>query len=208
MYFIFTKGWNSFPFLLYFILSFLYFANDDESVIQSTPDNSNLQGKSKVNNRKGVNGMGNECRVTCTPQSLINTQRWTLYLNWADKNVRQGIHGYWNNFNVSDCSTLFSTCQALKAWFELSRANLYRDDLKENKNYFELGGASSYPGFEVRVTHGKTIVNVWRKYLGNRFWFESATVRVIGSRLYFPTSSEIACDNLTNYLTYSKKERI
>ena len=93
VYFIFTKGWNSSPFLLYFILSFLYFANDDESVIQSTPDNSNLQGKSKVNIRKGVNGMGNECRVTCTLQSLIDTQRWTLYFKWTEKNLRQRIHG-------------------------------------------------------------------------------------------------------------------
>ena len=75
------------------MLSFLYFTNDDESVIQSTPDYSNLQGKSKVNIRKGVNGMGNECRVTCTLQSLINTQRWTLYFKWTEKNLRQRIHG-------------------------------------------------------------------------------------------------------------------
>ena len=69
---------DEFPFLSYYItiLSFLYFANDDESVVQSTPDNSNLQGKSKkvrvsgslssreyeANNRKGGNGMGNECK--------------------------------------------------------------------------------------------------------------------------------------------------
>ena len=32
----------------------------------------------------------------------------------------------------------FPTCQALKAWFELSRVNLYRNDLKGNENYFEL----------------------------------------------------------------------
>ena len=57
----------------------------------------------------------------------------------------------------------------------------------------------------VRVTPGKTIVNVWRKSMGNPFWFELARIRVIGSRLYFPTSSEIACDNLTNYLIYSKR---
>ena len=31
----------------------------------------------------------------------------------------------------------FSTCQALKAWFELSRINLDRNDLKGIKNYFE-----------------------------------------------------------------------
>ena len=43
----------------------------------------------------------------------------------------------------------FSTCQARKAWFELSRVNLYRNDLKGNKNYFELAGGSSYRGFEL-----------------------------------------------------------
>ena len=43
----------------------------------------------------------------------------------------------------------FSTCQALKAWFELSWVNLYRDDLKGNKNYFELAGGPSYRGFEL-----------------------------------------------------------
>ena len=43
----------------------------------------------------------------------------------------------------------FSTCQARKAWFELSRVNSYRNDLKGNKHYFELAGGSSYRGFEL-----------------------------------------------------------
>ena len=34
----------------------------------------------------------------------------------------------------------------LKTWFELSRVNLYRNDLKGNKSYFELAGGSSYRG--------------------------------------------------------------
>ena len=33
---------------------------------------------------------------------------------------------------------------AFKTWSELSRVKLYRNDLKENKNYFELAGGSSY----------------------------------------------------------------
>ena len=33
---------------------------------------------------------------------------------------------------------IFLTCQSLKAWFELSRIKLYRNDLKGNKNYFDL----------------------------------------------------------------------
>ena len=44
---------------------------------------------------------------------------------------------------------LFPTCHALKTWLELSRVKLYRNDLKGSKNYFELGGGSSYGGFEL-----------------------------------------------------------
>ena len=41
----------------------------------------------------------------------------------------------------------------LITWFELSRVKLYRNDLKGNKDYFELAGGSSYQGFELpRVT--------------------------------------------------------
>ena len=32
---------------------------------------------------------------------------------------------------------------------KLSRVNLYRNDLKGNKNYFELAGGLSYWGFEL-----------------------------------------------------------
>ena len=41
---------------------------------------------------------------------------------------------------------LFSPCHALKTWFELSRVEFYRIDLKGNKNYFKLAGGSSYRG--------------------------------------------------------------
>ena len=37
----------------------------------------------------------------------------------------------------------------LKTWFELSMVKLYRNDLRGNKNYFELAGDSSYKGFEL-----------------------------------------------------------
>ena len=33
---------------------------------------------------------------------------------------------------------LFSTCNTLKTWFELSRVELHRNDLKGNKNELEL----------------------------------------------------------------------
>ena len=39
--------------------------------------------------------------------------------------------------------------KALKTRFELSRVNLYRNDLRRNKNYFELERSSTYWGFEL-----------------------------------------------------------
>ena len=38
----------------------------------------------------------------------------------------------------------FLASQVLKTLFESSRVNLYRNDLKGNKNYFDLVGGSSY----------------------------------------------------------------
>ena len=55
-----------------------------------------------------------------------------------------------------------STCHVLKTWFELTRAKLYRNDLKKILRR------------EVRVIEGKITVNVWRKSRGNRFWSEFA----------------------------------
>ena len=43
----------------------------------------------------------------------------------------------------------FPTCQLHKTWFKLLRVKLYRNDLKGNKNYFELAGGSSYLGFKL-----------------------------------------------------------
>ena len=43
----------------------------------------------------------------------------------------------------------FPTCHVRISWFELSRVKLYRNDLKGNRNYFELVGSSSYQGFEL-----------------------------------------------------------
>ena len=69
----------------------------------------------------------------------------------------------------------FPACQALISWFELSRVKLYRNELKGNKNDFELS--------RVRVAEGKITVNVRRKCRGNQLWFELARVRVIESQL-------------------------
>ena len=46
------------------------------------------------------------------------------------------------------CLIYFSTCHGLKTWLELPRLKLCRDDPKENKNYVESAGGSSYRGFE------------------------------------------------------------
>ena len=55
-----------------------------------------------------------------------------------------------SKFNVSEASRLFfPDFQGLKTWFELLRVKLYRNDLRENKNYFELVEGSSYRGFEL-----------------------------------------------------------
>ena len=48
------------------------------------------------------------------------------------------------------------TCHTLITWFELSRVKLYGNDLKANKNYFELAGVSSCRGFDLpRVKYSK-----------------------------------------------------
>ena len=55
-----------------------------------------------------------------------------------------------SKFNVLEASRLFfPDFQGLKTWFELLRVKLYRNDPRENKNYVELVGGSSYRGFEL-----------------------------------------------------------
>ena len=58
-----------------------------------------------------------------------------------------------SEFNVSDPSTLFFPDflrVSAQKWFELSVVKLYKDDLRGNKNYFELAGGSSYRGFKLQ----------------------------------------------------------
>ena len=59
------------------------------------------------------------------------------------------------------------------AWFELSRVKLYINDLKENKDYFDVAGGSSYGEFELPRVKLQYIFD------GNpgdidRLWFELA----------------------------------
>ena len=91
----------------------------------------------------------------------ISNKAWLIYSNghWIWTGVTKKRKDkeltwlFWNKFNVLDFSTLFfffPTCHALKAWFELSRVKLYWNDLKGNKNYFELRFVGlRYRGFDL-----------------------------------------------------------
>ena len=50
---------------------------------------------------------------------------------------------------VQRLTFFLTSCNALRIWFELSGVKLYRKNLKENINYSELAGSSSYRGFQL-----------------------------------------------------------
>ena len=77
-----------------------------------------------------------------------------------------------------------------KIWFELSRVNLYRNDVRGKKHYFELAGGSSYRG----NNYSKYLKKIQGKSISVRVSarFELARVRVIGSRLYFICITRLA----------------
>ena len=54
-----------------------------------------------------------------------------------------------SKFNVSDFSKsfFFSTNHSPKTWLEISKVKLYRNDLRGNRNYFQLTEDSSYREF-------------------------------------------------------------
>ena len=68
---------------------------------------------------------------------LVNYTPTTLQWKIQNSMFRTPVHCF------------FPTFQGFKTWFELSRVKLYRNDLRGNKNYFELTGDSSYLGFEL-----------------------------------------------------------
>ena len=98
-------------------------------------------------------------------QSLNNIQGQTIavYLNWIlSKKYRQRIHGKINPmFRTAEHRLIFSTCRALENQCEFSKVKLFRNDLKGNKNYFELAGGSSYQLCELPR------VKLWQMYEGN-----------------------------------------
>ena len=72
-------------------------------------------------------------------------------MNWSDKKVKTK-----NLLGCFEINSMFRT--SVHGFFpDLSRAynmvrvieGMYRNELKGNKNYFELAGGSSYRGFEL-----------------------------------------------------------
>ena len=106
-----------------------------------------------------------------------------MYLNfWALgwSGVHFTWHGdvllFWNKFNVSDFSTLYTV------FFSTMRLNMVR--VIEGKIIEKL---SEQKQKLLRVSEGKITVTVWRKSRGNRLdyksaMFELARVRTIGTR--------------------------
>ena len=71
-----------------------------------------------------------------------------MYIAHFTSKAVRGI--IFNIFSESIQYTFFLlTCHTLKTWIELSRVKLYGNDLKGNKNYFQLTGGSSYRGFKL-----------------------------------------------------------
>ena len=79
---------------------------------------------------------------------MYTSQGWTLNLKWSDKksNNKELTWLVCNKiiqcfgFLYSGTPFFFSACHVLKTWFELSGVKLYRNNLKGNKNYFEVSG--------------------------------------------------------------------
>ena len=72
-------------------------------------------------------------------------------LEWQKSKDKEMTWLFWNKFDVSDFSTwfFFLTCHALTTWFKILRVKLSRNDLKGNKNQFELAGVLSYWVFKL-----------------------------------------------------------
>ena len=124
-----------------------------------TYDNLNLLGKSKKFKlwRAQVTGTlkkvtwkkkmrkwdGEEKQVSCT----LHFMGTTLCFNLTVK--RHRIQGCLKYIQCSDWSMLFFSLSGSKSWFQLTRVKLCRNNLKGNKNYFELAGGLSYQGLEL-----------------------------------------------------------
>ena len=126
-------------------------------------------------------GKGIEKKKTWLISTWLN-----VVFNCTDKKVKtKNTRLLWNKTNVlSCCSLLFPTNHELKTWFDLSRVKLYRNDLKGNKNYFEL--AREVRHIEGKITCSKCMKEMQGKSTLVRVStsFELARVRAIRSRPY------------------------
>ena len=91
-----------------------------------------------------------ERKGTIKQQSI---QEWTLNLNWSDKKVKTknllGCFEINSMFRTSVHGFLPDLSRAYIDGSSISRVKLYRNELRGNKNYFEIAGGSSYRGFEL-----------------------------------------------------------
>ena len=81
------------------------------------------------------------------PLRKKSIQGWTLNLNQSDKKVTtKNSHSCFKIKSMFWTSVhgFFPNCRVHISWFESSKVKLYRNDLKGNRNYFELVGSSSY----------------------------------------------------------------
>ena len=134
--------------------------------LQSTANNSNLQGKSqKV---RVIVWDGREMQISCslhfkgskTYTTILKTE-WNnkAWLTSTELNIvfkfsrTDKKKKSWFEINSMFWTAVhyfISTCHVRKTGFELSRVKLYRNNLKGNKNYFELSGVDCmYVGLDV-----------------------------------------------------------
>ena len=138
-------------------------------LVLSTLDNSNLLGKSNK-----VRVIGSSKQITASKQTTGSTQiskkkrrdyKYHTHFTGMDteseleedkkSNDKELTRLFWNKFSASNFCTvahrfffLLLTCHVLKTWFELSRVKSYRNNLKGNKNYFELYSGSQHRYFQ------------------------------------------------------------
>ena len=159
-----------------------------EMSVWKLKDTSRLYSKSECNATK--HSLNRACISLFWEVKLFHVGLWQTTPASTSKLYAHNTSIGNSKFNAStpvDC--IFPTFSELTTWLELSRVKLYRNDLRENNNYFELARGSSSRGFELpRVT-------VWRKSRANQF--ELVRVRVIGSQqLYILLKVEVSLSSL------------
>ena len=86
--------------------------------------------------------------------------------------------------------SMFRTAEHFFRLDELSRVNLYRDDLKGNKNYFELARGSSYRESTVQSTPDNSNLQAKSKKGSSYREFEENS-REYGKKQFLPHSEHL-----------------